>query len=189
MSTFKVNLGQGKQGDLDTSVVAGVSKQRSIYAIGPNGTNRKLMDGETFVDSNYWKRYAYPAMEKDLAFIEVLTDDGYTYSDFHKEENVFTKVTTVTVAAGTTYTLADNQVDFVDLYGGPAVFCQITVAGDEVNMRMNGDSDATMSLTVGTQIFDKGEVTLNSLAFDNSESGAAEATVTILASIRITDKS
>ena len=189
MSTFKVNLGQGVQGDLDTSQTAGVSAQRSIYCIGPNGVNRKLNDGATFVDSNYWKRYAYPAVSRDLAFIETLTDDGYTYSDFFREENVFSKVITRTIAAAETYTDANCQIDFVALYGGPAIFTQITVTGDEVNIRLNGDSDATMSLATGTQIFDKGEVTLNSIAFDNSESGAATATVVVLASVRITDAS
>lgn len=189
MSTFQVNLTQGVQSDLDTSITGGESKQRTIYAIGPNGTNRKLNDGDTFVDSNYWKRYASPAMSIDLAFITVLTDDGYTYSDFVKEENVFSRVVTRTLVDGSTYTATNNQIDFVALYGGPSVFTRIVVTGDPVLARLNGDSNATLTLAVGTHIFDKGEITLNSISFDNSTSGAAAAVVEVLGSIRITDAS
>jgi hypothetical protein len=41
---------------MDTAGQAhGSSYQRTIYVMGPNKVNRKLKDGDTFTDSNYWK--------------------------------------------------------------------------------------------------------------------------------------
>jgi hypothetical protein len=85
MSVFKVKLTQGigrtAQGYLDPAVVNGASIQRTIYAPGPNKINRKLFDGQTFTDVNYWKRFAYPNLAHENAFIEVVTDDGSVWSD------------------------------------------------------------------------------------------------------------
>jgi len=175
MSVFKVKLTQGNQGALDTSLTNSVSAQRSMYVPGPHGTFRKLDDGETFSDVNYYKRYAYPQVSLDNAFLEVLTDDGTTWSDTNPNNNVFTKVHTFTVDANDTY--EDNALDILSEWGGPAVFTQLIVSSDEVNCKLNGDSDAIFSLATGTQIFDRGDLVLNEIAFDNSESGATNATV------------
>jgi hypothetical protein len=183
MSTFKVSLGQGLQGDLDTAQTSGVSAQRTIYLPGPNNIMRKLNDGTTFSDSNYWKRYAYPAVARDLAVIETLTDDGTPWDDYDRSKNITSRVANFTVNAATTY--AANSLDILATYGGPAIFTQLVVAGDEVNVRLNGDANAIFSAAVGTQIFNVGEVTLNSIAFDNSESGAVNATVQAIFSIAV----
>jgi hypothetical protein len=64
MSVFRVKLQNVDQGKLDinpvTSAAFTTSKQRTIYAMGPKKVNRKLADGDTFTDCNYWKRFAYP---------------------------------------------------------------------------------------------------------------------------------
>lgn len=183
MSVFKVSLGQGLQGDLDTAQSSGVSAQRTIYLPGPNNIMRKLNDGTTFTETNYWKRYAYPAVSRDLAMIETLTDDGTAWDDYDRSKNLVTKVVNFTVTAGTTY--AANSLDILATYGGPAVFTQLIVAADEVNVRINGDANAIFSAAIGTQIFNVGEVTMNSIAFDNSESGAVTATVQAIFSISV----
>jgi hypothetical protein len=81
MSTFKVKLTQGDQGNLDTNLVSSNSIQRSVYVMGPHKTNRLLKDGTTFTDSNYWKRFAYPQVSKEQAIVEVVSDDGSVYVD------------------------------------------------------------------------------------------------------------
>lgn len=57
MSVFRVKLNNNAQGLLDT--VSGsqqsTSIQRTVYVMGPKKINRKLKDGDTCTDSNYWK--------------------------------------------------------------------------------------------------------------------------------------
>ncbi len=182
MSVFKVKLNQGLQGSLDTSLTNGVSAQRTIMIPGPNGVLTRRNDGETFTETNYYKRYTTSAVSADLAFLQTLTDDGSTWSD--NGTNTILRVANFTVNAATTY--AAHTLDILSTYGGPSIFTQIVVTGDEVNIQLNGSTDAIMSLPVGTQIFDNGDLELTSIAFDNSESGASNATVQVLMSIRLT---
>lgn len=184
MSVFRVNLSGGLQGDLDTSISGSYSLQRSIFLPGPRGVFRKLDDGETFTDTNYYKRYSYPTVSRELALLEILTDDGTTWSDTNSDNNTTIRVANFTVAAGETYT--DEVLDILSTYGGPSVFTHIVVSGDEVNVKLNGSSDAIMSLATGTHIFDRGDLVINSIAFDNSESGASTATIQVLMSIEVT---
>lgn len=86
MSTFRVKLTSTGQGLLDTAGQAnGASYQRTVYVMGPGKVNRKLKDGDTFTDVNYWKRFAYPQVPLDQAFIEVVSDDGAPYTDLASE--------------------------------------------------------------------------------------------------------
>ena len=138
MSVFRVALNNVDQGllDLDPSgATAGSivgqglgsqmspSIQRGVYIMGPNLINRLLVDGETFTDCNYWKRFAYPNVPLNEAFIEVVTDDGSIFSDI-AGENTFPVATTLTVVASSVFT--DNEFDIITTYGGPAIFTQIT---------------------------------------------------------------
>src|SRR3954469_4535762 len=104
MSVFSVKLTQGvgrtAQGFLDPSVVSGASIQRTIYAPGPNKINRVLFDGQTFTDVNYWKRFAYPNLPHDQAFINVVTDDGSVWNDF-SQDNSYPVSYTSTLVNGT----------------------------------------------------------------------------------------
>lgn len=191
MSVFKVKLQNIKQGLLDmdpashplsagTSSIYGdlgnpedVSLQRQIFVAGPNRTYRLLKDGETFTDCNYWKRFAYPQVSLEAAFIEVTTDDGSVYSDV-PEENTFAAGAAETL----TTDLADTVVDFVTTYGGPAQFLQIQNldATAVVNGELNGDTNVTFQLGGGeTQIFNQGDlaITLLRLKSDTSSSAAS----------------
>jgi len=205
MSVFKVKLQNVKQGllDLDPSthpLSAGnaatygqlgepfgeewtnseaASRQRQMFVAGPNRTYRLLKDGETFSDCNYWKRFAYPQVAREFAFIEVTTDDGSIYSDV-PEENSF--------AAGATETLStdftDTVVDFVTTYGGSARFLQVqnldgtaTVTGE-----LNGDTNVTFTLGANeTQIFNQGDLAITLLRL-KADSGTPDASW--IASIR-----
>lgn len=198
MSVFQVQLQNVNQGllDLDPSTsqaghVYGqlgsaftTSKQRTIYVAGPNRTYRLLKDGDTFTDCNYWKRFAYPQVAYDRAFIKVVTDDGSVYSDI-AEENTFAKGATVTL----TTALSGNVIDFVTDYGGPARFLQIqNLDGTKsVTGELNGDVNVTFFLGPNeSQIFNNGDIAVTLLRLKTS-SGTSSANW--MASIRSTSNS
>jgi len=191
MSVFKVKLQNIKQGrlDLDPSthpLAAGtaatygslgsqedISLQRQIFVAGPNSTYRLLKDGETFTDCNYWKRFAYPSVTREVSFIETVTDDGSIYSDI-PEENTFAAGATETLTTAYTGTV----IDFVTTYGGAARFLQVqnTDATAVVNGELNGDTNVTFQLAgEETQIFNQGDlaITLLRLKSDTSSSTAS----------------
>lgn len=195
MSVFQVQLQNVNQGllDLDPSTsdpghaygqlgsAFTTSKQRQIYVAGPNRTYRLLKDGDTFTDCNYWKRFAYPQVSYDRAFIKVVTDDGSVYSDV-AEENTFAKGETVTL----TTALSGNAIDFVTDYGGPARFLQVqnldgtkTVTGE-----LNGDVNVTFTLGPNeSQIFNNGDLAITLLRLKTS---AGTSSASWIASIRST---
>lgn len=185
MSVFSVKLNNTQQGGLDinpaTGVRFGTSIQRTIYVTGPGKTYRKLFDGETFTDCNYWKRFAYPQLPLTQAFINVDSDDGSVYSDI-AEENTYPKVYNIAPASASVYT--DNVVDILGDTGGFAVFCQITNQGSQaVKIKVNGL--AIFDLPGNTdQIFNHGDLSVTKLEFDNSTSGATTADIQVLMSIK-----
>lgn len=192
MSVFRVKLQNVNQGLLDldpstnTSETYGrlgtpftTSKQRQIFVAGPNRTYRLLRDGDTFTDCNYWKRFAYPQVAHEYAFIEVVTDDGSIYSDI-PEENTFLVGATETLS--TDY--ADTVVDFVTDHGGPARFLQVqnTHASIAISGELNGDTDVTFTLAAGeTQIFSTGDVAITMLRLKGA---SGTPTANYIASIR-----
>ena len=201
MSVFKVKLQNVNQGllDLDPSthpLAAGsgnqpatygqlgdpfgeewassgaASLQRQIFVAGPNRTYRLLKDGDTFTDCNYWKRFAFPQVAREFAFIEVVTDDGSIYSDVPGEN---------TFAAGATETLstdyADTVIDFVNTHGGPATFLQVQNLDGTIAMdgELNGDTNVTFRLAAGeTQIFNSGDLQITLLRL-KADSGTPDA--------------
>jgi len=185
MSVFRVKLTNTNQGTLDThGQTAGKSYQRTVYVMGPGKVNRKLKDGDTFTDVNYWKRFAYPQVPLNEAIIEVVTDDGAPYTDI-PEENVAPRSYTVTLTAGQTYSFAGHIVNILGDTGGYATFAQITPTV-ACKVRINGDANAILSLAANaTQIFNPGDLTISKLEFDNSASGAGSGTCSILVSTRL----
>ncbi len=189
MSVFVVdltrNVGLGVVSD-DSIDADGVSLQKTMWATGPNLVWRKLNDGETFTDCNYWKRYASVAeggaSPENIAFIRILSDDGSPFDDFNPQFNTFAVVEDLVVIAGTTFTDPANQLDILSDHGGFAIFTQI-VTDEPVTVRINGSSDADLDVAAGSQVFDNGDLSISSLAFDNSASGASDATVQVLLSI------
>jgi hypothetical protein len=172
-----VSAGQGVGSPMNPSI------QRTIYVAGPGRTYRKLSDGEQFTDCNYWKRFAYPQVSADHAFIEVVTDDGSVYSDV-ASENTFAKVYDLTVVAGTAFT--DNVVDILGDTGGHAVFVQIANQGSTaVRVRVNGTADAVFDLGASeTQVFNSGDLSVTKLEFINTVSGGADADIQVLLSVK-----
>ena len=187
MSEFKVKLNNSKQGLLDvnpsTQSQFSTSIQRTIFVQGPNKQYRKLFDGETFSDCNYWKKFAYPQLPYDEAFIEVLTDDGSVYSEVSSENN-YPKVYNLTVEQGTDY--SDNVVDIAGDTDSYANFVQITNQGSSsVRVRINGLSGATFELGGSeTQVFNAGDLLVTKLNFINNVSGGTAADVQVLCSIK-----
>lgn len=187
MSVFKVAINNKAQGLLDTNPSTGVqivpSLQRTIYVAGPNRKIRELVDGTTFTDCNYWKRFAYPQVPLEYQIVEVLDDDGSIYSDI-AGENTFPKVYNITCAAGSIYSA--NVADILTDTGGYATFVQITNLGSStLSVKINGQSGAIFSLNGGdTQVFNAGDLTITNLSFDNSASGAVETSVQVICAVR-----
>ena len=196
MSVFRVRLNNIDQGQLDldpstnssttygqvgvafgthNSASGDYSKQRQVYVMGPKKINRLLVDGATFTDCNYWKRFAYPQTTREFAFIEVVTDDGSVYSDI-ASENTFAVGGSYTLAAG--YTDA-NTIDFVTTHGGPAKFLQIQASGATVTAELNGDTDVVFTIASGsTQVFNTGDLAITQIRMKGSG-----ATATIVGSV------
>lgn len=180
-STFSLDGSTGNASYTSGGTWNVASAQRTMDSPGPKKTRRLLKDGETFVDCNYWKRFAYPQVTYDKAFIEVLVDDGAPYED--GITNTFARVYSIDVDAATTY--EDNVVNILDDYGGPADMAQISVSGNAVTMRINGSDDALLPIAEdASETFNKGELLINTLEFDNSASGATNATVVVLVAVQ-----
>ncbi len=191
MSVFRVKLSTTSQGSLDIDPTTGLpmttSKQRSVFVMGPGKISRLLVDGATFTDSNYWKRFVETptgTATAATAFLEVVSDDGSVYSDV-ASENTFPRVYDNTLSGGDTY--ADAEIDILGTLGGYAVFTQITntSGSQDIKVKLNGDSNAIFDLAHGeTQVFNFGELSVSSIAFDNSTSGASTATVQTIVSVK-----
>lgn len=197
MSVFRVHLNYpGKQGYLDFNPATASpgflgnqmqpSKQRTMFCAGPNLIYRELFDGQVFTDCNYWKRFAFPQVPQETAFIEVLVDDGSVFSDI-SGENTFPKVySPYSVLIADTF--ATNFIDIVGTLGGVSQFTQITnlgtvSPGQDVTIELNGDVGAVMTLAAGdTQVFNAGDLTISKLAFDG---GAADTTLQIILSVAV----
>jgi hypothetical protein len=163
----------------DFAASGAASLQRQMFAAGPNRSYRLLSDGETFTDCNYWKRFAFPQVAAEFAFIEVVTDDGSVYSDIPGEN---------TFAAGNTETLSTlftgTVIDFVTTYGGAASFLQVQNLDGAIAIdgELNGDTNVTFRLLAGeTQIFNSGDLQITLLRL-KSDSGTPSASW--IASIR-----
>jgi hypothetical protein len=177
MSTFKVKLTQGDQGNLDTNLVSSNSIQRSVYVMGPHKTNRLLKDGTTFTDSNYWKRFAYPQVSKEQAIVEVVSDDGSVYVDGPGGEPDFTatypKVYQITLPTTTTFavnTAAGRLADILTDTGSHAVYCQIAATTNACKVQIN--STAIIDVTTSTvQVFNPGDLDITKLEFQNDSGG------------------
>ena len=187
MSEFRVKLNNSKQGTLDvnpsTQSQFSTSVQRTIFVQGPGRKYRKLFDGEEFVDCNYWKQFAYPQVGEDQAFIEVISDDGSIYSE-NPAENNFPSVYTLTVSPSSAY--EDNVIDIAGDTGAFSNFVQITNFGDnQINIKLNGLDSAIFVLgQQETQVFNSGDLLVTKLEFTNTISGAVDADVQVLCSVR-----
>ena len=188
MSVFQVNLhsfGQGPVNNVRFQTLAGGLTPRTIYAMGPNKINRVLKDGDQFTDSNYWKRFAYPALPLDQAWITVVTDDGSTYDDHEKNGGVSTVGYTLACAASSAYSA--NQAAILSDYGNVAKYVQITNthATGLVKIRVNGVATAVFDLQpLSTHIFNVGDLDISLIEIQVGAIGST-ATVEIVAGVHI----
>lgn len=177
MSIFRVKLTNSRQGLLDI-----YDNQRSAYIMGPNRVNRRLKDGEVFKDCNYWKRFAYPNVPLEEAFIEVVEDDGTIYSDQIKD-NTYPKVYNILAAAGSSF--ENNVADIMGDSGSFALFAQIVNQGSEsIKLRLNGLDTAVIDIPGGAaQTFAVGDLTIGTLEVANPSETAIP--VQIVVSVRV----
>jgi hypothetical protein len=192
MSVFRVRLNNNVQGNLDlnsatdNSEAYGVvgsqfstSKQRQIYVAGPNRSYRLLSDGDQFTDCNYWKRFTAEAIGPELAFIEIVSDDGSIYSDV-PAENTFSVGETLEL----TTNYSDNVIDFVETHGGPARFLMVQNLDEEVSIsgELNGNTNINFMVGAGeTMMFNQGDMVITSLRLKSS-SGTPD--VSYIASVK-----
>lgn len=181
MSVFRVKLTNNRQGLLDVH-----DNQRTAYIMGPNRVNRKLKDGQTFTDCNYWKRFAYPSLPLEEAFIEVVEDDGTVYSD-QVRDNTYPKVYNLSAAAGSAFSA--NRADIMGDSGSFALFAQIANQGAEsVRVRLNGLDTAVIDLPAGaTQTFAVGDLTIGLIEVANPSESPVN--VQIVVSVRVVSTS
>jgi hypothetical protein len=189
MSVFRVKLNNTQQGLMDQNPATGAqfatSIQRTFYVTGPGRSYRELFDGQTFTDCNYWKKFAYPQVPLDQAFIEVVSDDGSVYSDI-PQENTFPRVYDSTLAGGSTYTDTGNIIDVVGDNGAPAVSASIeNTSSQAVKVKLNGLATAIFDLDGNTaKTFNLGDAVISYIQFWNASSGATTATVQTILTIR-----
>jgi len=186
MSVFRVALNNIDQGTLDINPLTGVqadpSIQRQVYVMGPNRTNRLLTDGETFTDCNYWMQFAFPQTTRELAFVEVVTDDGSIWAN-GVSSNIVDSAT-LTGAAGSNYATAGNSWDIETEHSSYAIYTRIinTAASGSVNIRLNGV--ATFSLDGGSEmVFDVGDLSVTLVEVSNNGSGAVASPIEVIALI------
>ncbi len=185
MSVFKVKLNNEKQGLLDIDPSTGTpfttSIQREVYVTGPKKINRLLQDGDTFTDSNYWKKFAYPQTTKENAFIEVISDDGSVYSDV-ESENTYGVGRSMTLATSYNDT---NTIDFMTTYGGPALFLQVqnqAATSILITGELNGDTNLIFTLGQGeTQVFNSGDLAITKLRL---KAASGTPTALVLAAVK-----
>jgi len=203
MSVFRVKLNNMNQGQLDMNPATGAqfttSIQRSIFVMGPGKSQRLLKDGDTFTDSNYWKRFSYPNVPLSEAFIEVVTDDGSVYNDADGNGGNY-PVTWLPgaaadgiIVAGDTYDDTNMALDVVATYGGAAAFVLIenTDNANPVKVRLNGSTSAILTVAeASTKVFDNGDLVISKIEFDNSASGASSVNkVQVILGIRSVNNS
>jgi hypothetical protein len=181
MSIFRVRLSNNRQGLLDI-----YDNQRTAYIMGPNRITRRLKDGDLFTDCNYWKRFAYPNVPLEEAFIEVVEDDGTIYSDL-VANNTYPKVYNLSTAGGSSF--SDNKADIARDSGSFALFAQISNHGSEsVRVRLNGMDTAIIDLPAGaTQTFAVGDLTIGLIEVANPS--GEEVGVQIVVSVRVVSTS
>lgn len=191
MSTFQVRLNQTQlsQGNqptsqarfLDQSIISGRSIQRSFYAMGPDKTSRKLKDGDIFNDVNYWKRFAFPVLPLDQAFIVVLNDDQTIWND-NPIDNHFPASYNFNVNDNTDY--SSNVADILNDYGSLAVSIQIQVTGSGTAPIFRFNGSATYAIAPGfISIFDNSKFPTSKIEINNQQAGHAFCTVSILLNI------
>jgi hypothetical protein len=177
MSKFRVKLHNDRQGTLDVG-----ANQRTAFIMGPDQRNRLLKDGEIFTDSNYWKRFAYPQVSLEEAFIEVVEDDGSIFID-NKKEAIYPKVYDIVAEANSDF--EDNKAEISKDTNGFALFAQITnKSSQDIKFKLNGLNTAIIDLPAGsTQVFNSGDLVINLIEIKNESEDSVS--VQIVCSITI----
>lgn len=173
MSVFRVKLTNSRQGLMDI-----YSNQRTAFIMGPNKVNRKLKEGEVFTDCNYWKRFAYPQVPLEEAFIEIIEDDGTIWSDRITENN-YPRVYNITAQPGSAF--SQNRADIANDSGSFALFAQITNKGEfSVRVRLNSLNTAVIDLDPSsTQVFNSGELTIGLIEIENPSSDVINVQIVV----------
>lgn len=174
-NTFSLNGSTGNGAYTSGGTWKVDSAQRTMYAMGPNRINRKLRDGDQFTDCNYWKRFAYPQVPYNQAFIEVVTDDGSVYVDGLPSN--FVRTYSKTVLGNSAFTDSGNTIDVLGDNGGYASWASIS-SNQDIVVELNGVTNSDFTVTGGTtHTFNQGDVIIGTLALKRTTSGSATVTV------------
>ena len=146
MSTHKVEISRGKQGDMDRHFPTGTAEpgviapkadpsiQRQAFVTGPTGAgNRQLDDDETFDSCNFWKTIADDGYaDWDTAVLETTSDDG----SIHPNGTVPDGVQVAIGGAG-----GSQTVDVTSATGQPVHFVTVknTHALNALDISINGN--------------------------------------------------
>ncbi len=164
MSIFQVIL--AKFGDRHTTSSSAFGQQTVSLPRPEEGGNRTFKDREVFEGSNYWKRYCSAD-----SFLIIIEDDGSIYSE-NPDENTHPFIVSKKIAPGSSYEDEENEIDLMKEQGTFATFVLIRNknASQSVNVKINGSKNAILELDGSDEIsFDKGDIPISKLNFDNSE--------------------
>ena len=138
-----------------------------------------LKPDEQFSGSSFFKRFVDPMM------LKLITDDGSVWPESwpiapgSEGAGAVSRSQEITVAAGTTW--LDNDTDLDALIGGPAYYLDIETDQD-IRVRINGDTGSDFLLQSSSiRKFDRGDILISRIQFDNSSSGALTASVSLFA--------
>lgn len=191
MSVFKVKLADFNT-PTDAKAFGSASHQgmqRSVYITGPKKMVRILKHGDQFTDCNYWKRFAYPQLPLNEAFIEVVTDDGTEWDDSVGAVNAFPVVYNIAAANNSTYTTAGNAAAILTDHGSTSLFCQITNKHATVAVKIKLNGSVIMDLpAASTQVFNAADLPISLIQVDNT-GGGATVNVQVVASVKSIAKS
>lgn len=184
MSVFRVNTNQSSRQDVsvghvlrphvygETSLSGDNRFTPDEYVVqtDPKGVLRTFKNGEVFTDNNYWKRFAYPQMSLDSAFIEVLEDDGSVYSD----EDGSSDVVSEDFDNLTEDYSDENTLDFEKEHGDTAGFLQIVNTSNSLAVTVEVNGKGTFDIPAGdVQIFNKGDLSVRKLRFKSASAGGS----------------
>lgn len=172
MSVFRVNLHSFNDGPADSKAFGTAANQqlvRSTYVMGPKRINRLVKDGETFTDCNYWKRFAYPALPLNQAWIDIVSDDGSEWVDQEGFVPSYAKVYSLDIDSSQDIDTNDKATILTDT-GSVTNFCQITnLSSAAVKIKLNGSANAILTLpATSSQVFNANDLAVSLVEVDTT---------------------
>jgi hypothetical protein len=174
-ATKNVNKKAWKKGE-DTMSIFTNETNAEIILDGPRGEKYFLKHGDVLEGSNFFKRYVQPRL------LTLTVDDGSPWVDGESGSGKVLRSSSVTVLAETDFDDVGNEISYQSIIGGPASFVQISCQSGAAKVRINGDEQSDFLIAADeVQIFDDGDMLIDTLQFSTDFSGGAQTVFAIIA--------